>query len=57
MVFLVAFILRGVSYYNGQCRRNCPYEGNEIAFVAAAVWSFAALLAFLRAIQIGELNF
>ena len=56
-MFLVAFILRGISYYNGQCRRNCPYEGNEIAFVAAAVWSFAALLAFLRAIQIGKSYF
>ena len=53
VVFLVAFILRGVAYYNGQCRYQCPYEGNEIAFVAGAVWSFAALLAFLRAIQIG----
>jgi hypothetical protein len=31
-----------------QCRVGCPYEGNEIAFVAASIWSMAALLAFLR---------
>ena len=31
-----------------QCRRGCPYEGNEVAFVASAIWSAAALLAFLR---------
>ncbi len=51
IVFLVAFILRCVAYFNDQCRIGCPYEGNEIAFIAAAAWSFAALLAFLRAVQ------
>lgn len=53
IVFLVAFILRCVAFFNDQCRKDCPYEGNEIAFIAAAVWSFAALLAFLRSIQGG----
>ena len=53
MVFLIAFILRCIAYYNDQCRRDCPYEGNEIAFVASAFWSVAALLAFLRAVQGG----
>ena len=51
VVFLIAFILRCVAYFNNQCRQDCPYEGNEIAFVAGAIWSFAALLAFLRIIQ------
>ena len=53
VVFLIAFILRCIAYYNDQCRRDCPYEGNEIAFVASAFWSVAALLAFLRAVQGG----
>ena len=53
VVFLIAFILRCIAYYNDQCRRECPYEGNEIAFVASAFWSVAALLAFLRAVQGG----
>lgn len=52
VVFLIALILRGVAFYNNQCRLNCPYEGNEIAFVAAAIWSVAALLTFLRSIQV-----
>ena len=51
VVFLIAFILRCVAYFNDQCRLDCPYEGNEIAFVAGAIWSFAALLAFLRIVQ------
>jgi hypothetical protein len=55
IVFLVAFILRIVAYINNQCRLDCPYEGNEIAFIAAAAWSFAALLAFLRIIQGAQL--
>ena len=53
IVFLIAFILRCVAFVNGQCRINCPYEGNETAFVAGAIWSFAALLTFLRSIQGG----
>ena len=53
VVFLLAFILRCVAYINDQCRKDCPYDGNEIAFVAGAIWSFAALLAFLRAVQGG----
>jgi len=42
-----------VAYFGDQCRNGCPYEGNEIAFVAAAIWSVAALLTFLRSIQGG----
>eukprot|EP00095_Tigriopus_kingsejongensis_P000985 maker-scaffold39_size501901-snap-gene-2.9 protein:Tk00985 transcript:maker-scaffold39_size501901-snap-gene-2.9-mRNA-1 annotation:"short transient receptor potential channel 5" len=53
VVFLVSLILRSVAYFSHQCRRGCPYEGNEIAFVAASIWSFAAVLCFLRSIQGG----
>jgi len=53
LVFLIALILRCYAYFNSQCRRGCPYEGNETAFIAAAIWSFAALLTFLRSIQGG----
>lgn len=53
IVFLLAFILRCVSFFTGQCRDNCPYEGNEVAFIAGTLWSVAALLAFLRVVQIG----
>ncbi len=53
IVFLISLVLRCVAYFSHQCRRGCSYEGNEIAFVAAAIWSVAALLTFLRSIQGG----
>ncbi|XP_059082516.1 short transient receptor potential channel 5-like isoform X3 [Tigriopus californicus] len=53
IVFLVSLILRSVAHFSDQCRAGCPYKGNEIAFVAASIWSFAAVLCFLRSIQGG----
>ena len=53
LVFLISLILRCAAYINNQCRTGCSYEGNEIAFVAASIWSIAALLTFLRSIQGG----
>ena len=53
LVFLIALILRYYAYLNSQCRRGCPYQGNETAFIASAIWSVASLLTFLRIIQGG----
>nr|XP_040563435.1 transient-receptor-potential-like protein [Lepeophtheirus salmonis] len=53
IIFLTALILRSLAYFNHQCRRGCTYEGNEVAFIAASLWSVACLLTFLRSIQGG----
>ena len=53
LVFLISLILRCLAHFNNQCRRGCPYEGNEIAFFGAAIWAIAAVLTFLRSIQGG----
>lgn len=53
LIFLVSLILRFTAYYNSQCRRGCEYESNRMAFIGACFWSVAALLTFLRSIQLG----
>ena len=50
---MIYYLFRCYAYFNSQCRKGCSYEGNETAFIAAAIWSFAALLTFLRSIQGG----
>jgi hypothetical protein len=34
------------------CRRGGPYEENKMAFIGACLWAVAALLTFLRSIQV-----
>jgi len=53
LIFLVALILRYLAYANDQCRKDCPYEGNKMAFIGACLWSVGALLTFLRNVQTG----
>jgi len=53
LTFLVALILRFLAYQDNQCRENCPYEGNKMAFIGGCLWGVAALLTFLRSIQTG----
>jgi len=53
LIFTVALILRFTAHYNNQCRRGCDYETNKMAYVGACFWSVAALLTFLRSIQLG----
>jgi len=53
LIFLVALILRYLAYSNDECRKDCPYEGNKMAFIGACLWSIGALLTFLRNVQTG----
>lgn len=53
LIFLVSLILRFLAYQDDQCRTNCPYEGNKMAFIGGCLWGVAALLTFLRTIQTG----
>lgn len=53
LLFLTAIILRFIAHSQGQCRLNCPYEGNKMAFISACLWSIAALLSLLRSAQTG----
>ena len=56
LIFLVALILRYLAYANDQCRKDCPYEGNKMAFIGACLWSVGALLTFLRNVQVIEFS-
>jgi hypothetical protein len=40
------------STFIGICRRGGPYEENKMAFIGACLWAVAALLTFLRSIQV-----
>jgi len=54
LIFLVALILRFIAYTNNQCRTSgCSYYENQTAFIGASLWAVAALLTFLRTIQLG----
>ena len=52
LIFLVALILRYIAHSNNECRKNCPYEGNKMAFIGACLWAIGALLTFLRNVQV-----
>ena len=47
LLYIILYFIIIKSYFS-QCRRGCPYEGNEMAFIGAAIWAIAALLTFLR---------
>jgi len=53
LIFLVSLILRYLAYSNDECRDDCPYEGNKMAFIGACLWAIGALLTFLRNVQTG----
>ncbi|XP_023347417.1 uncharacterized protein LOC111716207 [Eurytemora carolleeae] len=53
IIFLVALILRFRAHMDNQCRRGCAYYENQMAFIGSCLWAVAALMTFLRTIQIG----